>query len=486
MRRSSLSAALAATLALASTPSFARTFNYHGTLNADGKPAEGRYDLVLTLYSARSGGSIIAGPMTLNGVPVHEGRFNTDVDIDNDTPVMHAAYLDVQVKESAGAAPLTSLAGRTPVSVDETTCPGAWSLDGNAGNPAGSILGTVDANDVDLYANSALLMHLSGAAGGVAISPAGFLYATGAYSTALSFSNGTASGAAYSLAAGFNGGTNFAGSFVWGDYNDSLGPSISDTAPDQFIAQAHGGVGINTALSPVGGPLDAEVTIAPSAPGLDADLMLVENTTAPYGGFDIFAHNDGFFGIDGVVNNGGAIEYDPIMFVNFAGSSGSSIMFNGAVASGALTVGASGSNDGNGAFLSFGGTWTNASSRTFKEGFTAVDPLHVLAKLVAMPVQTWFYKGAHDEGQHMGPVAEDFAATFGLGKDERHIATVDESGVAFAAIQGLNQKVESGNARLENRNSELSAKADAIAAQNETLRSELARVQARLEKLESR
>jgi len=485
MQRISLYAALAATLALASAPSFARTFNYHGTLNADGKAAEGRYDLVLTLYSARSGGSIIAGPMTLYGVPVHGGRFNTDVNIDNDTSVTHAAYLDVQVKESAGSVPLTSLAGRTPVSVDDTACPGAWSLDGNAGNPAGSILGTVDDNDVDMYANGAHLMNLSAGSGGVTISPAAALYASGSYSTALSYSNGTAPDAAYSLAAGFNGGTSFTGSFVWGDYNSNLGPSIFDTAPDQFIAQAHGGVGINTALSPVGGPLASEVTIAPTAPGLDSDLMLMEDAESPYGGFDIFAQADGFFGIDGVINNGGAIEYDPIMYVNFLGPAESVIMFNGASASGALTFGVPGSN-GNGAFLSFGGTWTNASSRTFKDGFTVVDPLHVLAKLIAMPVQTWFYKDAHDEGQHMGPVAEDFAATFGLGKDERHIATVDESGVAFAAIQGLNQKVESENARLEGLNAELRTKADSIAEQNEALRSELSRVQARLEKLESR
>jgi hypothetical protein len=485
MQRTSLFAALAATLALISAPASARTFNYHGTLNADGKPAEGRYDLVLTLYSARSGGSIIAGPMTVYGVPVHEGRFNTDVNIDASASVAHSAYLDVRVKESAASAPLTSLAGRTPVSVDDTACPGSWTLDGNAGNPPGSFLGTVDDNDVDMYANGRHLMNLSAGSGGVTISPASTFYASGSYSTALSFSNGTAPDAAYSFAGGYNGGTSFVGSFVWGDYDSALGTAIFDTAPDQFIAQAHGGVGINTASSPVGGPLDAEVTIAPTEPGLDSDLMLMENSVSPYGGFDIFAHADGYFGIDGIIDNAGTIEYDPIMYVNFVGSSGGAIMFNGASANGALTVGTSG-NNGNGALLSAGGTWTNASSRTFKEGFTAVDPLHVLAKLVAMPVQTWFYKDAHDEGEHMGPVAEDFAETFGLGKDERHIATVDESGVAFAAIQGLNQKVESENAKLEGLNAELSTKADVIAQQNETLRGELARLQARLEKLESR
>ncbi|RME90510.1 MAG: hypothetical protein D6766_13150, partial [Verrucomicrobia bacterium] len=39
-------------------------------------------------------------------------------------------------------------------------------------------------------------------------------------------------------------------------------------------------------------------------------------------------------------------------------------------------------------------------------------------------------------------MAQDFHAAFGLGTDDRHIATVDADGVALAAIQGLNQKLE--------------------------------------------
>jgi uncharacterized coiled-coil protein SlyX len=39
-------------------------------------------------------------------------------------------------------------------------------------------------------------------------------------------------------------------------------------------------------------------------------------------------------------------------------------------------------------------------------------------------------------------VAQDFHAAFGLnGADDQHIATVDEEGVALAAIQGLNRKL---------------------------------------------
>jgi hypothetical protein len=39
-------------------------------------------------------------------------------------------------------------------------------------------------------------------------------------------------------------------------------------------------------------------------------------------------------------------------------------------------------------------------------------------------------------------VAQDFQAAFAVGPDDKHIATVDADGVALAAIQGLNQKLE--------------------------------------------
>jgi hypothetical protein len=42
-------------------------------------------------------------------------------------------------------------------------------------------------------------------------------------------------------------------------------------------------------------------------------------------------------------------------------------------------------------------------------------------------------------------MAQDFHAAFGTGADDKHIADVDEGGVALAAIQGLNQKLEADN-----------------------------------------
>ena len=407
--------------------------------------------------------------------------FSANVDFGSIVQTTNQSYLDVQVKSSAANGKFTSLDSRSKVAPEDSACPGSWTLDGNAGNPPGSFLGTVDANDLNLYANGLQVANFAASGGGVSLSP-GFA-ALGTKSTAVSDSFGTTAGAAYSFAGGFNGSTAFPGSFVWGDAG---GPFAFDSGPNEFIMSATGGVGINTSQSPIGGPLAHELTIAPTFAGNDTDLVLVENTTAPYLGFDIFASNDGFFGIDGMLNNGGSIEYDKIMYVAYGGADGGNIMFNGAPFTlTALSVGTN-TNNGNGAFLSEGGIWTNSSSRTFKDGFAPVDALGVLSKLVSMPVQTWFYKNDHREGQHMGPFAEDFAETFGLGNDDKHITTVDESGVALAAIQGLNKKVETENAELKQRSAALQRTSETLAQENAELRSTLERVLDRVAKLEQR
>jgi hypothetical protein len=52
------------------------------------------------------------------------------------------------------------------------------------------------------------------------------------------------------------------------------------------------------------------------------------------------------------------------------------------------------------------------------------------------------------EGRHLGPVAEDFHAAFGLAGDGKFIAANDLAGVSLAAVQGLNAKLERENAEL--------------------------------------
>jgi hypothetical protein len=97
-----------------------------------------------------------------------------------------------------------------------------------------------------------------------------------------------------------------------------------------------------------------------------------------------------------------------------------------------------------------------SSDRNVKENFQALDARSVLDKLAAMPVTEWNYKDDPTDKKHIGPVAQDFQAAFGLnGADDKHISTVDEGGVALAAIQGLNQKLNEKDARIHEQGDEI-------------------------------
>jgi len=52
--------------------------------------------------------------------------------------------------------------------------------------------------------------------------------------------------------------------------------------------------------------------------------------------------------------------------------------------------------------------------------------------------------------QHIGPMAQDFHAVFGLdGTEDKRISLTDEGGVALAAIQGLNQKLDEKDSEIK-------------------------------------
>jgi hypothetical protein len=95
-----------------------------------------------------------------------------------------------------------------------------------------------------------------------------------------------------------------------------------------------------------------------------------------------------------------------------------------------------------------GGAWTSVSDRNAKENFAPVDTAEVLAKVAALPLSTWNYKSQDASIRHVGPMAQDFKASFGVGETDTGITTVDADGVALAAIQGLNRKLEEKEARI--------------------------------------
>jgi hypothetical protein len=81
--------------------------------------------------------------------------------------------------------------------------------------------------------------------------------------------------------------------------------------------------------------------------------------------------------------------------------------------------------------------------------------VEILERLAEIPVSTWNYKTQDKSIRHIGPMAQDFYSAFQVGEDERHITTVDEAGVALAAIQGLYQLLQEKERQittLQNRN----------------------------------
>ena len=105
----------------------------------------------------------------------------------------------------------------------------------------------------------------------------------------------------------------------------------------------------------------------------------------------------------------------------------------------AIQVGTNSTN-GNGAFLTAGGVWTNASDSTKKEDITTLDGRDILAKIKQLPITRWKYKGTNE--YHIGPMAQDFHKLFNVGVDDKSISSLDPAGIALKAIQAQQEEID--------------------------------------------
>jgi len=105
-----------------------------------------------------------------------------------------------------------------------------------------------------------------------------------------------------------------------------------------------------------------------------------------------------------------------------------------------------------------GGSFSSVSDRNVKANFAAVDPRTVLERLAQIPISTWNYKTQDAAIRHIGPMAQDFAAAFAVGEDDKHISTIDADGVSLAAIQGLYQISQEKDQQI----AQLQARLDAL------------------------
>ena len=71
-----------------------------------------------------------------------------------------------------------------------------------------------------------------------------------------------------------------------------------------------------------------------------------------------------------------------------------------------------------------------------KSGIVQVSDDDNSGGAATLPISEWSYTTERGV-RHVGPMAQDFFAAFNVGEDDRHITSIDEDGVALAAIKAL-------------------------------------------------
>lgn len=105
------------------------------------------------------------------------------------------------------------------------------------------------------------------------------------------------------------------------------------------------------------------------------------------------------------------------------------------------------------------GVLTELSDVNSKQDIESVNGRNVLEKLTSLEISEWSYKDSPAD-RHVGPMAQDFYAAFGLGNSDTGIATLDSSGVALAAIKALiveNASLKERLSLLESQQSQMQA-----------------------------
>jgi hypothetical protein len=121
-----------------------------------------------------------------------------------------------------------------------------------------------------------------------------------------------------------------------------------------------------------------------------------------------------------------------------------------------------------------GGSWSSVSDRNRKENFLGVDGEDLLARLQRVPVSTWNYKSQAKTIRHLGPMAQDLHAAFGLGESDLLINSVDIDGVNLAAAKAVADRTDS-----------LRVKVRDLSTENDVLRSRVSELEQRIRRIEA-
>ncbi len=110
------------------------------------------------------------------------------------------------------------------------------------------------------------------------------------------------------------------------------------------------------------------------------------------------------------------------------------------------------------------GTLTEGSDVNAKRDIAPVDGASVLTQVASLPVSTWRYKDDQTGARHVGPMAQDFYAAFGLGSDDTRISPRDVASVALVAVKELQEVVGETQGELREKETEIASLKDRLRA----------------------
>lgn len=452
---------------LAQSTSLGSTFTYQGYLTNAGGPVNGVCDLQFSLFDAPVGGNQIGSTFNQPGIPFSNGAFHVQLDFGGTAFDGSDRYLQIAIGCPAGIGVYTTLTPRQAI----TPTPYAASLYGLHVQP-----NVTSPNLIGGFSGNVILNGVTGAfvgGGGEVTFPNritdDFSVIGGGESNQAGNNTGTTSDAEFATVAGgtgnkaiatsttVGGGASNLASFDRATVSGGLGNTASSTASTVGGGQSNTASGYGGAIS--GGQANTASGNFSTVGGGFTNTASGQYATIP-GGANNFATGAYSFaaGFHAYASNDGTFTWADSTGANF-GSNIDNIFL--ARASGGFYLYTNPGSTTGVQLPSGSGAWSSLSDRNMKANFARVDPQTVLQGVVNLPLTTWNYNAQDASIRHIGPMAQDFYASFGVGEDNTHISTIDSEGVALAAIQGLYQQVQAKDAEI----SDLQTRLDEVQVQ---------------------
>jgi hypothetical protein len=400
-------------------------FTYQGQLQNNGNPASGTYNLTFLLFNTNTSGVALAGPVTNNGVIVSNGLFTALIDFGPGVFTGASNWLEVAVRTN-GNGGFTTLAPRQQVT------PTPYAIFANtASNLTGNASTATTANNF----SGSLSGDVTGPQGTTVVAKVGGQTAANVASGAVA-ANAATSANNPSTIVQRDGSGNFSAGTITLSGSLSLPSPASITSSGSTILYANAGAGnYSVGTYYIGG--SGNTAVGGGALEVNSGNY---NTAIGNSALNSCTSGTGNIALGYLAGNAITTGSDNIDIGTHGNSGDNNVIRIGSGQSATYLMG-----------NVYGNSFNSTSDRNAKENFVAVNPQKVLDKVAALPITEWNYKTDSPDVQHIGPMAQDFQAAFGLnGKDDKHISVLDESGMALAAIQGLNQKLHEKDAEIQN------------------------------------